>query len=95
MWETPGMCGRLLECVGDFWNVWEISEMCGRFLECVGDFWNVWEISGMCGRFTKSASTTYVDEYIDFFSSIFTCLMDHNSCGRITVFRLVVLFDLI
>jgi hypothetical protein len=55
----------------------------------------VWEISGICGRFTKSAITTYVDEYIDLFSSYFTCLMDHNSCGRMTVFRLVVIFDLV
>jgi hypothetical protein len=55
MWETPGMCGRFLKCVWDFWNVrhswivWEISEMCGRFLECVRDSWIVWEISEMCG----------------------------------------------
>jgi hypothetical protein len=67
----------------------------GAALTYVGDSWNVWDISGMCGRFTKSAITTYVDEYIYFFSFYFTCPMDHNSCGRITVVRLVVLFDLV
>jgi hypothetical protein len=33
--------------------------------------------------------------YIYISLEFFTCLMDHNSCGRITVFRLVVLFDLV
>jgi hypothetical protein len=50
--------GAALVYVGDSWNVWE-------------PYWFMWETSRMCGRFIKSAITTYVDEYIDFFRFYF------------------------
>jgi hypothetical protein len=66
-----------------------VRDCVGATLVYVGDSWNVWE-----NFFFKSAIPTYVDVYIHFFI-IFTCLKGHNSCGRITVSRLVVLFDLV
>jgi hypothetical protein len=74
------MCATFLKCVRDFWNVWEFSEMCERFLECVGDLWNVWEI------FLSLQVQLMLTEIQISLVLFFTCLMDHNSCGRITVF---------
>jgi hypothetical protein len=65
-----------------------VRDCVGAALDNEGDSFNVWEIS-LSLQFQHMLTYIYIS--LDFF----TCLMDHNSCGRITVFGLVVLFDLV